>query len=223
CSNESRHRCSITGSTISRSPIISSIPRLRPRSPSRYGDLASKAAPTRNGGFDDQKTRIRRIPPLFAQSRSEDREAAQPGHVQDAGGRRKARARGSVLQAALTGIADGRPRARRRGQKKSPLEEGAGKGDPVGRYSQTTLLAALTRSANSSSATCCDGDSACFGPWSIPSGSRDPSASASQYAANSGANLSIAVSCFRMASAHIARDALATGQAIAVPIPSRLD
>ena len=61
-----------------------------------------EAARARNGGFDDQETCLGRLPPVFAQARSENRQAAQPGHVQDPGGRREARARGPVLQAALT-------------------------------------------------------------------------------------------------------------------------
>ena len=49
-----------------------------------------------------RKLDVRRIPPLFAQDRSEDRQAPQPRHLRLARGGRAARARSAVLQAALT-------------------------------------------------------------------------------------------------------------------------
>src|SRR4029450_5546675 len=51
---------------------------------------------------DDPQALIRRIPSLFAQDRSQDRQTAQPRHLQVAGGGREARAGGAVLQAALS-------------------------------------------------------------------------------------------------------------------------
>src|ERR687892_1745728 len=53
---------------------------------------------------DDPQALIRRIPPLFAQGRSQDRPAAQSRDLQVPGGRREARTGGAVLQAALSEI-----------------------------------------------------------------------------------------------------------------------
>jgi hypothetical protein len=53
---------------------------------------------------DDPLALVRRIPPLLAQDRSQDRPAAQSRHLQVAGRGREARAGGAVLQAALSGI-----------------------------------------------------------------------------------------------------------------------
>jgi hypothetical protein len=61
-------------------------------------------------------------------------------------------------------------------------------------HCQTTLRAAFTRSTNSSSATCCDGDKLCrleadSVPWRSPASSR----SLCQYAENSGENASMSL------------------------------
>src|SRR5688572_19908065 len=48
----------------------------------------------------DPQTGIRRVPALLQKKEPEDRQAPQPRHIQDARGRRKARTRSPVLQAA---------------------------------------------------------------------------------------------------------------------------
>ena len=69
------------------------IRRSRPRSPSdRWRDRR------RN---DDSKARLRAIPALFAQDRSQDRQKKEPGDLQEPRGRRGSRTRGAVFQAAL--------------------------------------------------------------------------------------------------------------------------
>jgi hypothetical protein len=49
----------------------------------------------------DPKIAVRRIPALFAEGEPEDRQAAQPRHLQVACRRREARARCAIFQAAL--------------------------------------------------------------------------------------------------------------------------
>src|SRR5258705_13873674 len=49
----------------------------------------------------DQKTAVRRVPALFPQGKSEDRQAAQSRYLQVARGGGKARTRGAIFQAAL--------------------------------------------------------------------------------------------------------------------------
>src|SRR5689334_25249670 len=56
---------------------------------------------------NDPQARIRRIPALFAQDQSQDRQAPQPRHLQVARRGGEARARGAVLQAPLIGWTDG--------------------------------------------------------------------------------------------------------------------
>ena len=53
---------------------------------------------------NDPQAEIRRIPPLLAQGRSEDRQAAQPRHVQESRGGGETRARSAVLQAARLSV-----------------------------------------------------------------------------------------------------------------------
>src|SRR5215469_12789097 len=51
---------------------------------------------------DDPKAQVRRVPALFAQTRSEDRQAPQPRHLPDPPSGREARARRPILQAPRT-------------------------------------------------------------------------------------------------------------------------
>src|SRR5579862_1146434 len=53
---------------------------------------------------DDPQTSIRRVPLVLPQDQSQDRQAAQPWHFCQPCRRREARARGAVLQAALTTV-----------------------------------------------------------------------------------------------------------------------
>src|ERR1700682_748128 len=77
-------------SSLSTTTIIR---RSRPRSPSdRWRDRR------RN---DDSKARLRAIPALFTQDRSQDRQKEEPRDLQEPGGRRGSRTRGAVFQAAL--------------------------------------------------------------------------------------------------------------------------
>src|SRR3954465_2573808 len=55
-------------------------------------------------GYHDQKTAVRRVPALFAQGQSEDRQAAQSRYLQVACGGREARTRRAIFQAALNPV-----------------------------------------------------------------------------------------------------------------------
>ena len=94
---------------------------------------ARPVALSAKGGSDDPQTEIGRIPALFAQKKSEDRQAAQSGHLQIPRRRRKARARGAVFQAPLKprstaedDVVDqhGRVVVRRHGAQQAALEDG---------------------------------------------------------------------------------------------------
>src|ERR1035441_2485000 len=60
--------------------------------------LAGSRSGARGGNADDPKAQGRPVSAVLAKEEPEDRETAQPGHVQDAPGGGKARARSSVLQ-----------------------------------------------------------------------------------------------------------------------------
>src|SRR5436190_1643482 len=60
-----------------------------------------QGARRRQRPYDDPQAQDRRVPPVLAQDRSEDRQAPQPRHLRDARQGREARARSAVLQAAL--------------------------------------------------------------------------------------------------------------------------
>src|SRR5215510_14585577 len=73
---------------------------MRPRN-RRWPVAVIQQTRSRQDYDDDPQARIWRLPPLFAQDQSENRTAPQSRHVQDACGRREARARRAVFQAAL--------------------------------------------------------------------------------------------------------------------------
>jgi hypothetical protein len=58
----------------------------------------------RRGMSHDPQIAIRRIPALFAENKSKDREAAKPRYLQVASRRRKTRARRTIFQAALAPV-----------------------------------------------------------------------------------------------------------------------
>jgi hypothetical protein len=56
--------------------------------------------------YHDPQTEHGRISFVFSEARSEDQAPSKSGHVQNAGRRREARARGAVLQATLMRLAE---------------------------------------------------------------------------------------------------------------------
>src|SRR5664280_3907119 len=64
--------------------------------------LAGSRSGARGGNADDPKAQGRPVSAVLAKEEPEDRETAQPGHVQDAPGGGEARAGSSVLQETLT-------------------------------------------------------------------------------------------------------------------------